>query len=210
MHIKISNPIEPTTIKLETPVNGLLTENSNEETEDDGKLAPLSSNATTTTTSMIQMQNSTDTLVDEALLSRKLAAAVMITSQKNTTGLAKLGSNGSNGSNGDGETSTGGTLSPATAPDYPTIDDDLSRAMNNQISHQQPLSVATTTNSSATSESSTPSTIPSPTLSTNGGRSCVSQYPNESCRIVSNKVVTSSSVSTSTSGLFDYVNHTPR
>lgn len=123
--------------------------------------------------SLLQMQNSTDTLVDEAqlLLSKKFP-------KKEAIYL-----NGNGQSKEDGKTSTG-TLSPA----HEFLDEHLA-SMKITNDHQHQLHVATTS-----SESSTSSTIPSPTFSTG-------DLP----KMLITATTTSNSVSTSTSGLFDYV-----
>ena len=141
--------------------------------------APLTNSSLT-----VQMQNSTDTLVDEALLTRKL----MMTAAK----MEQLTvSTSTSRQQASGTPSTGGTLSPSERPDSLSL---AATTTSAQIGAQQ-LNVA------LSSESSTSSTIPSPTASSGAPAPLPDTTP---------RAVASNSVSTSTSGLFDYVHHSPR
>lgn len=168
------------------------TEQTNsQEVEENQEPVPTTTTTTTTTTApltnsslTVQMQNSTDTLVDEALLTRKL----MMTAAK----MEQLTvSTSTSRQQASGTPSTGGTLSPSERPDSLSL---AATTTSAQTGAQQ-LNVA------LSSESSTSSTIPSPTASSGAPAPLPDTTP---------RAVASNSVSTSTSGLFDYVHHSPR
>jgi len=167
------------------------TEQTNsQEVEENHEPVPTTTTTTTTTAPLtnssltVQMQNSTDTLVDEALLTRKL----MMTAAK----MEQLTvSTSTSRQQASGTPSTGGTLSPSERPDSLSL---AATTTSAQTGAQQ-LNVA------LSSESSTSSTIPSPTASSGAPAPLPDTTP---------RAVASNSVSTSTSGLFDYVHHSPR
>lgn len=170
------------------------TEQTNsQEVEENQEPVPTTTASTTTTSApltnsslTVQMQNSTDTLVDEALLTRKL----MMTAAKMEQ-LTVSTSTSTSRQQASGTPSTGGTLSPSERPDSLSL---AATTTSAQTGAQQ-LNVA------LSSESSTSSTIPSPTASSAAPAPLPDTTP---------RAVASNSVSTSTSGLFDYVHHSPR